>query len=683
MRKALIAIGVIVALLVVAVVAAPFVIPVETYKGQIEQRVEDATGRKLTIGGPMKFSLLPTLGVTARDVRFANAAGAAEPNMATLAGLEIGLKLLPLLSGEVAIDRFVLDRPVIHLEIDQKGRANWQFATAKPNRAQAADEPSPEGRDSAGQGSGALDELRLDNVELRDGRVSYRDARSGTTYAAEAINLTLSLPDLDSPFRADGGLTWNGKPVKLTLNLTDPRAVMDGKASALAANVSGDLVRFDLRGTVAAPGGDQPAKLDGDVDLSVPNVRSAAAWLGQPLTVPGSGLGPLAIKGKLAVAGPKVGFSGAELSLDAIRAKGDIALDAGGKVPMIKAKLATNTLDLNPYLPPSTAAPSSAKSAPAAGAAAPTPRMSEGWSSEPLDLSGLRAANADLALTVDGLVIRKIKIGKGDLAVRLNNGKLDATLRELALYQGSGKGDVTLDGSGKVPSLALDLSLAGVQAEPILADVMELDRLSGTARSEIEVRGSGASQADIVKSLRGKGNLHFENGAIKGVNLGALVRNVSTAFLDAQAGRAQQTDFSELSGTFVIDQGIVKNDDLTLQAPLLRLGGAGTVDLPQRSLNYRLEPRLAATAEGQGGRQEAAGVTVPVVVQGPWDNLSYKPDISSLLKDPQGALQGLRGILGGQGQGGESGGGAEGGGSGERQPAPSNPVDQLRGLFGR
>jgi hypothetical protein len=72
------------------------------------------------------------------------------------------------------------------------------------------------------------------------------------------------------------------------------------------------------------------------------------------------------------------------------------------------------------------------------------------------------------------------------------------------------------------------------------------------------------------------------------------------------------------------------------------------------------------------------GVQIPVVISGSWDNLSYKPDLSGLLNNPQGAVEGLRDMLRGQGSGDQK---EDSGGS--QQPAPSNPVDQLRGLFGR
>lgn len=677
MKKFLIVLGGLLVLVIGAALIVPFLVPVETYKAEIEKRALEATGRKLTIAGPVSFSLLPSLAISARDVSFANAPGAANPNMALLDRLEVRLKLLPLLSGEVAIDSFVLEKASLNLETDRQGRGNWQFEKASTTPAPA--QPGarqPQTPAQAGERN-PLSELRLGDVRLTNGRVSYRDGQSGKSYAADAVNLRLSLADLDHPLQIDGGLTWNGKPVTLGGQLAAPRALLDGKSSALVLGVGSDLVKLNFKGNAANA---QPMKIDGDVDFAVTNLRALAAWLGQPLTVSGTGLGPLAIKGKLAAVmnpqGPRVSFDDAELSLDAIRAKGSLMADMAGRVPYVKATLATNMLDLNPYLPSQTA--TSTASAPRVPGNAPSTSAADaaeqGWSSEPLDFSGLRAANADLALKVEGLRIRDIKIGEGALAVALKDGKLAADLSQLALYQGQGQGRVTLDGAGNVPAVGLTLKLAGVQAEPLLKDTIGLDRLRGQAGADMQINGAGRSQRELIGALAGKGAFKFENGAIKGVNLAALVRNVSTAFLDAQAGRDQETDFSELSGSFTMDKGVMRNSDLSLLAPLLRVGGAGTVDLPRRHVNYKVTPQIAGTLEGQGGQANAAGVMVPVLIEGPWDALSYKPDLTALLKDPKGALNNLRGILGGQQQPAPDG---------TTPPQPANPVDQLRGLFNR
>ncbi|MCZ6467476.1 MAG: AsmA family protein, partial [Alphaproteobacteria bacterium] len=138
--------------------------------------------------------------------------------------------------------------------------------------------------------------------------------------------------------------------------------------------------------------------------------------------------------------------------------------------------------------------------------------------------------------------------------------------------------------------------------------------------------------------------------------------------------------FAELGGTYRISRGIVTNNDLLLKSPLLRLTGKGTVDLPRRRVNYRIEPKVVASVKGQGGAAGASGIKVPVMVQGPWDDLSYRPDlagaIGGIAKDPGKALESVKDLLPGK----------PGGGTTESAPSPSpvsNPLELLKGLFGR
>ena len=130
----------------------------------------------------------------------------------------------------------------------------------------------------------------------------------------------------------------------------------------------------------------------------------------------------------------------------------------------------------------------------------------------------------------------------------------------------------------------------------------------------------------------------FTDGAVVGVNIAAMVRNVSSAFLSADAADARKTDFAELGGSFTITNGLLANDDLQLQAPALRINGSGKVDLPAKTVDYRIEPKAAATLEGQESTTDVAGVLVPVNVTGPFDDLSYTPDLTGLvdqlLEDP-------------------------------------------------
>lgn len=680
MKKILIGLAAVLIVVSAAVVIVPMLIPLETYKEQIRAQVREATGRDLTIAGDIGLSLFPNVQVELGDVAFSNVEGASRANMATIESLRLDVPLLPLVSGELRVDEFVLVKPDIHLEVDEQGRPNWVFGDAPAAAPDARPATAP---GAPGRGAGRLDSVRLGDIRIEGGRVTYVDRAAGTSETIDAIDLNLQLPDIDSRLQAQGSLTWNREPIRVDIGLARPRVMLEGGESAFELAVKAAPATFDFRGTLTMDDG--PAVV-GTIDLDVPSVRRLASWAGNPIEVEGDILGPFGVKGEVTAGGTAVALRQAEIRFDAIEAVGSFQADTGGAVPHLTGELAVDRLDLNPYLG-GEAATSAPTDRPAARA---EPAADRGWSAEPIDMSGLNAANVDFDLTVGSMRVQEIEIGESMLRVRLNGGRLDAELTRLALYEGAGTGSLAVDASGQVPTVASRFDLSGLAAEPLLVAAAGFERLEGTGALAFEVTTRGASQKAMVEALGGKGAFSFTDGAVKGINLAAMVRNVQSAFLDPGAREAQKTDFSELSGTFTIDKGVVTNRDTALMAPLLRLAGAGTVDMPARTLDYRIEPKAAATIEGQGGREDVAGILVPVIVQGPWDDLSYRPDLAALIQqDPRATVEGARRAVDQLREGGTDalrgiiGGGQEQ--QGEQQPsAPSSdPVQQLRGLFGR
>ena len=654
MKKLLIGIAVVIVLLIAAALAAPFFIPVDTYKNELIAAVKQSTGRDLHINGKVSFSLLPSLAVEADDVALSNPPGAASPNMATFAKLQLQLKLLPLLSHRVELDKLVLVNPVIALEVDKQGRPNWQFSTVTQPKSPAAPKPAAPAPAAAQGGGSMLSGLSLADVRLENGQISYLDQRSGKSLQLQQIAMKVSLPDLDSPLTADGSAVYRGEKLALQVELANPRAFLGGKASAARLGLDSKPISFSFSGSAA---GSTPPRLDGAVELKVPSLRGLAQWAGTPLTLPGTGFGLLTISGKVSVAGPKIAFTGANLALDQIKATGEVALDTAGARPSVKGKLAADKLDLNPYLPPEHKAGAAAPGAAAPGGGTPGAKgggspgaSTTGWSDAPIDVAPLKTADVDFALSANSLIYRKIEVGKSALGLHLVNGRLEADLTEMQLYQGGGTGKVVVDGSGAVPAIEAQFSLSRVQIEPLLKAAIGLDRVTGTGAFNLSVAGRGRSQREIIGALGGKGDLNLANGTIKGVNLVAMVRNIGSAF---QSGGTDVTAFSSLSGTYTIEHGILRNNDLQLKSSDMPMTGAGTVDLPRRSVDYKVTPRIAGA------------VAVPVIVKGPWDNLSYQPDLAGLVGNPEKLLEG----------------GAKGA-AGAVQSAPKGVDKLLKGLFG-
>lgn len=690
MKKLAIGLGAIVVLLIVAVVAAPFLIPTETVKNELLAQVKSATGRDARIDGDFKIAILPRVEFVAGKVTFANAPGGKAKNMVSVDRLNIQVALFPLISGEVEIDAFVLEKPIINLEINKAGVPNWVFGPAasaagttsgkQPKQAAGGAKQAASSGADAGPG---LSGLKLGDVRLVGGQVSYTDDKTGVVHKLNDINLKIALPSLDDPMKAEGAVTWNKEKIELLLGLSNPNGFLNGKQTNIETKVSSAPLKLSFKGSAART---TKIKAGGALDLDVPSIRKLAAWVGSPMTAPGTAYGPLKITGQVNVDGQKHAFRKASIAIDAIKGNGDFSYDGGSRVPNVTGKLQLGMLDLNPYLPPE-AKPGSNKAAPTGGGASPANQSAAkpassgskaaaaGWSNDPIDLSGLKAVNARLDLAVAGILVRKIKIGQSNVNVSLRNGVLVTDLTKMALYGGNGKAKLTANGSGRTPQVALNFDLANFQSHPFMVDAMDFDRVEGTANAKLAVTTTGGSQRQLVSALNGSGQVQFLNGAIRGINLAAMLRNVASAFLDPDAKKTQKTDFAELAGTYVIRRGVLSNSDLSLKSPLLRLSGKGTVDLPKQRVDYRIEPKLVASAKGQGSSTNAPGISVPVIVSGPWSNISYKPDlagaIGGLAKDPSKALDSLKQLIPGK--------------SGGDKPAIEIPdaVNKLKGLFGR
>jgi AsmA protein len=634
MKKFLLVLLALVVVLIVAALAVPFLLPMETYKQQIEAQVERATGRALAIDGPLDISLLPTVAVTAEELRFANVEGSARPEMVRLKGLQAELKIWPLLRGSVEVDRFVLVEPEFHLEIDAAGRPNWALGAPK---AGTGDEPQAQAPDQPGTGTeqpgGAMrlpiTELKLGDIRIENGTLTLADARSGTEERIEAMNLDLDLPDLQSPMAAQGSFAYKGKPVELALAAERPVALLQGGSSPIRVTGKTPDLALAFEGAIDNAATPQAA---GAIELNVGSIRDLAAWLAEPLAFEGEGLRTFRVSGKLESSPTRIALSDANLALDAIEGQGNVAIELSGQVPQVTGRLDLGAIDLNPYLPPE-----AADQVPAPGDGEET--ATTDWSDEPIELPPIGGANVDFALSTEGLKIRDLQLDRSELALRLQGAHLTVDLAEIALYGGRGNGQVEVQVVDGTPRISNRFRLEGLQALPFLTDAAGFERLRGTADAEISLQTRGRSERELVRNLNGNGQATFRDGAIVGINLAAMVRNVAAAFEGGGTGEERETDFAELSGSFAISNGILTNDDLWLQAPVLRVAGRGQINLPERTLDYRLEPKAAPTLEGQGGSREVAGLLVPVIIRGPWDDPIFTPDVSSVarraLEDPE------------------------------------------------
>lgn len=327
-----------------------------------------------------------------------------------------------------------------------------------------------------------------------------------------------------------------------------------------------------------------------------------------------------------------INTSDLQLTLDQSRLTGQFGINSFEK-PAYTFNLTLDQIDADRYLPPA-----KEEGEDKTAKEVSTPASSAAGGSSELPLETLRDINAKGILKIGKLKVSGINSENIVITIDAKDGLIKLSPLAAELYQGKYQGNVNLDARGDSLKLAVDENLQGVQAGPLLKDLTDNDRIAGTANANVKLNGSGKDIDAIKQSLNGNGAFSFTDGALKGINIAEAIRQAKAVLSGQKAAETNepvQTDFSSLKGTFTANEGIVNNQDLELMSPLLRVTGAGDIDLPREVIDYSVRVSIVGTAEGQGGKtlEDLKGVTIPVKITGSFDNPRPKVDLASVLKE--------------------------------------------------
>ncbi|MDE1152498.1 MAG: AsmA family protein [Micavibrio sp.] len=590
-------------------------------KDEVQKRViaavKEKTGRDLAFSD-MRLGFFPNIGLRLQNVTFSNASWAGDKTMVSLNEMNLGLALKPLFSKQIEVTRFVLDKPVIHLEVAADGRKNWEFSQlkdkedAKTTKGDAA-EGAPKANLSSDLG------FKFSEFQIKDGALSFTDRQKGTTVLLENIGATVKYPDLASAIQLDGTALYNKKKVNVFASIENPIDFLNGKASPGKLSLKTDDFKAVVDGSLATAG----TMLAGSIETEISSLANTVAWAtgGKPQEMP---FEKVSFSSKAQASASELKLVSATLALDDVTAKGNVTLGYGGAKPTLNARVSVNKLNLDRFTGGKKDGGDAKDAAPAK-----TASPQAGWDAKPIDFSGLKAVNADLVLQTEGFSLRGADVGPSTLTVNLQDGNLHAKSSEATLFSGKFSSDVTVNAAAATPALAFHFNMKDVQAKPVLTTFADFKKLSGTVDANVDVTSTGRSQQAIVNALAGTGSFLFKNGALEGIDLVNVAKMIQSRLGEMGVGEGK-TEFVDLGGTFVITAGVAHNSDLKLRGPLVQSTGAGDINLPQKRVDYRVLPVLTASSAVDG----AKGITVPVDIKGPFSDIKVKPDY-------KGAVQGL------------------------------------------
>ena len=552
--------------------------------------------------------------------------------------LDVRMKLLPLLSKEIRVRRFVVDGPRLTLEKNKAGHGNWEaWGVATPP---APAQPTAEV---------PLWSLAVGELTVRNGSVLYIDQASGSRQEVSDVSLGLRDVPMDRPIRFALSAVRDEVPISMEGSV-GPVGPEPGKGKIpldVSIRVFKEL-NADLKGHLQDP----MDNLEFDVALAVDSFSPRKLWAAVkapfPLdTAEPESLSRVSLSSRVRGNPQRVSLTDGVLDLDRSKVSFTAAAMDFSR-PDLTFDMEVDEIDLDRYLPSS---PGKAGD-------------QTGRAGSKTDYTLLRRLVLNGKVRVGMLTAGGMKMRDVSLKVTGRDGVIELDPLVASLYKGTVSAVAALDMRQGAPRLNLALQARKVQAGSLLRDFIKKDFVEGTANAEVTISLAPDAPDGISRSMSGKGQAVLADGAIKGVDLAGMMRNLTSAFaLVRKGGAGPSTEFVELNAPFTIARGVLTTSGTSLISPLLRVIATGRASLVDESLDLRVEPEFVGILKGQGDFLERSGIMVAVLVKGTFSSPSFQPDLRGILEKGlieavpgigdllkplriQGILKGLKGLTG-------------------------------------
>jgi AsmA protein len=606
-----------IALAVLALGAAAVIVDGQFVKGRLEGAMKERN-RTLKIEGVPQVKLFPVAGIALGKTSISEPGS--DKLFLSLDSAEVAVRVMPLLSSEIAVETLKLSGLKANVVRRRDGTMNFSdLVTPKGKEAKPGEPPN----------------VRLAEVNVEKVQIAYRDEATGQELNVAELNLktgrldgqtpgavTLSAhvagkkPETDLRAQATGALRFNLGRAEFAFDKFNAqlkgRYDQDSVAAEFAApklevthaGASGSEVRISIQ--LKGPQRSVDAKL----------LIAAMAGSATALEIPKVSLDLDAV-----IAGVPAKAK-LETAVKANLAKQDLTATVAGKIDegTLKAKVELTNfaplkasfdaeidrLNVDRYMPAD---------------------KKDGKGDEKVDLAVLRGKTVNGKVAIGALTALRVKAENVKAEIKLSDGKLEISPHSASLYGGMIGGVISADANGNRIHVKEDIK--GVAVGPLLRDYARKDLLDGRGDIAFDVNAAGATTLAIKRALAGSARIQMKDGSIKGINLNDPMRNVKSAVSTktTQHDPSQKTDFSNLSATFAIKNGVARNDDLKALAPLIQIGGAGNLDIGNNGIDYLAKATLST-----------GGVTIPVKLSGALDNPTWNVDYSGLLGGAGGVL---------------------------------------------
>jgi len=664
LKTLLIIVAGIVGVIVFASVALFLFFDPNDYRDEISAGVKEVTGRDLTIEGDLSLSIFPWLAIQVGRTELGNAEGFGDEPFMRFEAASLSVRMLPLiLSQEMTVGTASIEGLVVNLQVAADGTTNWDDLS-QPEETVGFEIPETDAEPT---------KIDFGSIQVSDANIFYTDAQTGNAYTVTNLAFNSDGIGADKPFDLDAEFDFTVAPADLgghvairgTTTMTEGAA----QVSIEGLNVSGELrgvttqtvaFNFDSRAMTIDTAAERMSP--GEMDFSILGVSVSAnvepfSYAGSPqpkavlrvaefslkalmqaldieppATADSSALSRVSFSANVAVGENSILLDSMTLDIDDSTMVGSLSLPTAEN-GAIQFDLNVDAINLDGYM------------APADGNAATADASSDDIEI-PVDM--IRGLNANGTFKIARAYLSGMEFTNLELGLQSSGGKLRLHPIAAALYDGTYNGDVRIDVSRDIPSISVNERLADVNLASLAKAMFDQDNISGTIHGSFVLSGAGRNLAAIRQDLDGHMSIELNDGAWEGTDVWHQLRMARAMFRQEPTPPPDlpaRTEFTSVSATGTVTDGIFRNDDLLVELPFLQLTGSGIVDLPAAQVNYSVEARVLDKPELMAGISEAeladfTKTVVPIKITGPLASPNVRPDIEAIFQQQvEGALE--------------------------------------------
>ena len=589
MKKVIAALLILTIMVVVGLIFYVRSVDFNQYRDLVVQRVEKVTGRKLNIAGKLdvEVSLRPSLSLS--EVSFANAPWGSSPNMAKIGNLQARVALIPLVFGNLQLERIILEDAEILLERDIQGRGNWEFG-----KRQQTDRTEQEK---------AIRLPSIGTVELRNIKIIWLDEAASSRRVLQLNRVSMTAEKPADPME----IVLEGK-------LNDERILISGKVSPYADLIAREPLSLKLRTELTG----NHLELEGSIKDPRTGRGLSIAFNGSGDDL--SGLShltgtdlpkrtPWKLTGWLADVEDGFAINGLESRLGANDLAGGIRLIRQKVRMRVEGQLTSDHLDLTQFIPETGTQQASKKRQ-------PKQARKKFFSSEPLPLEGLRSFDAGISFRAGEVITPKLNLQGFYTELELKGGKLSLKPLEMDLAGSRVEGMLQFDASAEIPELTLNLTARDFELGTLLQQTLGSEPLSGKTNFAIDIRGSGRSVAEVMAGLNGNTSLLVGKGRARVKKVDQVAGGLGNLLGTLVAKNSNTAVMNCLASDFEIRKGVANSRLLVVDTEVSTLSGKGTLNLGTEVLDLVVQPTPKTTT---------LSVAVPVEIRGTLANPTYTP----------------------------------------------------------